>query len=198
MADQPSYRPLTQSDFFGDARSARPLEAGTVAHGLAPVDGTRWAGRKVNPRTAGDGVSFNPGMFVTDVPLSVTPELLERGQERYTIYCSVCHDRLGTGDGKIVQRGFTRPPSLLDDDSRGFKLRGLPRVPLREAPLGYFYEVISNGFGAMPDYAAQIPAHDRWAIVAYVRVLQISQRPTPEQTKKAASRARKSDPEKQP
>jgi mono/diheme cytochrome c family protein len=198
MADQPYYRPLTQSDFFGDQRSARPLEAGTVAHGLTPVDVSRWAGRQVNPRTAGDAVDFTPSSFVTEIPLAVTSELLERGQERFTIYCSVCHDRLGKGDGKIVQRGFTRPPSLLDDDSRGFKQRGLPKVPLRTAPLGYFYEVISNGFGAMPDYAAQIPVHDRWAIVAYVRVLQISQRPTSEQAKKAASLAQKSDAEKQP
>ncbi len=197
MANQPAYRPLTPSDFFADNRSARPREPGTVAHGLPPVETTRWAGRKQTNRPDGGGVYFTPADFIDDVPMPVTIELLERGKDRFTVYCSVCHDRLGTGDGKIVQRGFTRPPSLITDNSRGFKLRGQPNVPLIGVPLGYIYEVITNGFGAMPDYSPQIPVHDRWAITAYVRALQISQRPTPEQEKKAAL-VRKTDPEKRP
>lgn len=95
-------------------------------------------------------------------PLPVTQDLLERGAERYNIFCSVCHGYLGDGNGMVVQRGFRRPPSYHIDR-------------LRQAPHGYFYDVITNGFGAMPDYAAQIPARDRWAIVAYIRALQLSQ-----------------------
>jgi mono/diheme cytochrome c family protein len=108
-------------------------------------------------------------------PISINESTLERGQQRFNIYCSMCHDRVGTGKGMIVRRGFTAPPSFHTDGSRGFKLKGAD-LPLRQAPVGYYFEVISNGFGAMPDYAEQIAPNDRWAIVAYVRALQFSQR----------------------
>src|SRR6185295_19667069 len=102
------------------------------------------------------------GKLADTLPFSVTRELLERGQERYNIYCTPCHDHVGTGQGMVVRRGFRRPPSLHIDR-------------LRQAPLGYFFDVMTNGFGAMPDYAAQISPRDRWCIVAYIRALQLSQ-----------------------
>jgi mono/diheme cytochrome c family protein len=102
------------------------------------------------------------GQFSNDFPFQVTKEVLERGQQRFNIYCSPCHDRLGTGDGKIVRRGYRHPPSYHIDR-------------LRKAPNGYFFDVITNGFGAMPDYAAQVQPNDRWAIVAYIRALQLSE-----------------------
>jgi mono/diheme cytochrome c family protein len=117
--------------------------------------------------------------YVDGFPFPITREVLERGQGRYTIYCAVCHGALGHGDGKIVERGFTRPPAYY-----------VPR--LRQAPDGYFFEVITNGLGAMPDHAAQIPPEDRWAIVAYVRVLQRSHRRyddlTPDQRRELPAR----------
>jgi mono/diheme cytochrome c family protein len=105
------------------------------------------------------------GNLVETLPFPVTRTLLERGHERYEIYCAPCHDRVGSGQGMVVRRGFRRPPSLHIDR-------------LREAPIGHFFDVISNGFGAMPDYAAQIPPRDRWAIAAYIRALQLSQHAT--------------------
>lgn len=177
MADQPAYRPMAASDFFPDHRSARPLEPGTVARGQRREDIAWWTGRRQDPRLEGDAVSFTPQSFVDQVPVALTLEFLERGKDCFTTYCSVCHDRLGTGNGKIVQRGFTKPPSLLDDLSRGFQLRGI-KQPLRTVPVGYIFEVVSNGYGAMPDYSSQVPIPDRWAVVAYVRALQISQRPS--------------------
>jgi len=147
MHDQPRYEPLEASAFFEDGRSSRPLVPGTVARGqLDDAD------------IAGDART-------TRLPLALTPEVLARGEARYNIYCSPCHDRVGTGDGMVVRRGFRRPPSL-----------HLER--LREAPVGYHFSVISGGFGAMPSYAAQIPARDRWAIVAHLRALQRSQHAT--------------------
>jgi hypothetical protein len=96
----------------------------------------------------------------------------------------VCHGRLGDGNGKIPERGFAKPPSYYDDLSRGFKIRGID-LPLTQVPDGYVFEVISRGFGAMADYSAQVPVHDRWAIVTYIRALQKSRRPTPDDLKKA-------------
>ncbi|HEX9115694.1 MAG TPA: cytochrome c, partial [Anaerolineae bacterium] len=109
---------------------------------------------------------FYTGMIGKDVgnvmPFPVTREVLERGRERFNIYCAPCHSRTGDGNGMIVQRGYRRPPSYHIDR-------------LRQAPLGHFFDVITNGFGAMPDYAAQVPPADRWAIIAYIRALQLSQ-----------------------
>jgi mono/diheme cytochrome c family protein len=161
MADQPSYRPLQASEFFADGRSARPLVPGTVARGALQADAHLYSGRL-------DSTDATV-RYADDFPFPVTRTVLERGRERFDIYCAVCHDRVGTGQGVVVRRGLIRPPSFHQDQSRGLK------VPLRDAPVGYYFEVISRGFGAMPDYAEQIPARDRWAIIAYVRALQFSQ-----------------------
>ncbi|HXN21181.1 MAG TPA: cytochrome c [Candidatus Dormibacteraeota bacterium] len=144
MASQPKQRALSPAAFFEDGRSERPLVDGTVARGSLDEDALAL------PK---DSSAF---------PLPVTQDLLERGAERYHIFCSVCHGTLGDGNGMVVQRGFRRPSSYHLDR-------------LRQAPNGYFYDVMTNGFGAMPDYAAQIPPRDRWAIVAYIRALQLSQ-----------------------
>ena len=149
MYDQPKYKNLRGSDFFADGRQARPLPDGTVARGFLRTDSRVFEGR------AG-------GALVTEFPLQIDAALLARGQERYNIYCSPCHDRSGYGAGMVVRRGYRAPPSFHIDR-------------LRDAPVGHIYDVISRGFGAMPDYAAQIDVNDRWAIVAYVRALQLSQ-----------------------
>lgn len=150
MQDQPKYIPLRPSGFFADGRSARPLVPGTVARGHLEDDTAYYTGKGPD------------GKFVESFPLAVDQALIERGEERFNIYCAPCHDRLGTGNGMVVRRGYRHPPSYHIDR-------------LRQAANGYFYDVITNGFGAMPDYAAQIPVRDRWAIVAYVRALQLSQ-----------------------
>ena len=144
MHDQPKYVPLRESAFFGDARSARPVVAGTVARGHLNEDTLLHTG-KINDADS------------TVFPFPVTAKTMARGQERFDIYCSPCHGRSGQGDGMVVRRGYRRPPTLHDDR-------------LRHAPVGHFVDVIANGFGAMPDYAAQIGAEDRWAIVAYIQI----------------------------
>jgi mono/diheme cytochrome c family protein len=110
--------------------------------------------------------------YSSALPLPLTEELLQRGQERFEIYCAVCHGFDGKGNGRIVQRGYTAPPNYMTDLSRGFERRGI-RIRLRDIPIGYIFEVISKGYGAMPDYESQVPPQDRWAIAAYVRALQI-------------------------
>ena len=149
MADQPRYKPLAKSEFFGDDRSARPLVEGTVARGELKTDEHFYTG-KVN------------GKLVDTFPFSITEKVLRRGEERFNIYCSPCHDRIGTGQGMIVKRGYQPPPSYHSER-------------LRTAPVGYFFDVITRGFGRMPDYAQQVPPNDRWAIIAYIRALQLSQ-----------------------
>ena len=121
--------------------------------------------------------SADGSLYLDAFPISITPKTLERGQERFNIYCAVCHDRAGSGNGMVVQRGFTAPPSFHADWSRGFKRRGAD-LKLTDAPVGYYFEVITHGFGAMPSHAAQVPPDDRWAIIAYIRALQLSQRAT--------------------
>ena len=143
MAEQPKNRPLSPSDFFTDGRSERPLVENTVARGALADDDLL--------------VTKDSNAF----PLPVNQELLERGQERYQIFCSPCHGLQGDGNGTIAMRGMKRPPTYHQDR-------------LRQAPNGYFYDNITNGFGAMFGYSAQIPPRDRWAIIAYVRALQLS------------------------
>jgi len=150
MYDQPKYKPLAASDFFPDGQAARPRVDGTVFREAAGAD----------PRVA---TGREGGQLLTEFPLPATRALLTRGRERYDIFCAPCHDRVGEGNGMVVQRGYRAPPSLHGDR-------------LREAPVGHFFDVMTSGFGAMPDYAAQISAEDRWAIVAYIRALQLSQR----------------------
>jgi mono/diheme cytochrome c family protein len=148
MHDQPKYIPLRASTFFADQRSARPVVSGTVARGQLREDALLYTGKV-------DGVD------ATVFPFPVDEAVLRRGQERFNIYCSPCHARTGEGDGMIVRRGYRRPPSYHDER-------------LRTAPIGHFFDVITNGFGAMPDYASQIAAEDRWAVSAYIRALQLS------------------------
>jgi mono/diheme cytochrome c family protein len=189
MARQPSYRPLQPSSLFPDGMSARPLVPGTIARDHAPVSGKKpveivgWQRAasligKLAVDPLGAGAPASPlELYVDTFPEPVTEKVLKRGQDRFNIYCSVCHDRVGTGHGMIVQRGFTRPPNYHTDLSRGLRLRGFD-VKLTEAPVGYYFEVISNGYGAMPEYGTQVPPDDRWAIIAYIRVLQFSQAAT--------------------
>ncbi|MEW5959606.1 MAG: cytochrome c [Chloroflexota bacterium] len=152
MRDQPRYDPLQASALFEDGLSARPIPANTIPRGP-------WGQIKLDEALNTGKVN---GEYVTDFPLPVSREVLERGQERYDIFCSPCHSRVGDGQGMIVQRGFPQPPSF--HISR-----------LREQPNGYYYEVITNGFGRMYSYASRIHPEDRWAIVAYIRALQFSQ-----------------------
>jgi mono/diheme cytochrome c family protein len=150
MADQPRYKPLAKSAFFGDERSARPAVEGAVARGALEIDDLFYTG-KVNGKAA--------DIF----PAPVTQAMLRRGRERFNIYCAPCHDRAGNGQGLVVRRGYRAPPSFHSDR-------------LRQAPPGHFFDVITHGFGAMPDYGEQVDPADRWAIVAYIRALQLSQR----------------------
>lgn len=153
MQVQPRENPLSRSDFFTDQRSARPLVAGTVARGDLRADTYLYTGK------IGD-------TFGNSMPFPVTKAVMERGRERYNIFCAPCHSRVGDGNGFVVSRGFTtKPPSY-----------HTPR--LIQAPLGHFYDVMTNGYGVMQDYASQVPPRDRWAIAAYIRALQLSQNAT--------------------
>lgn len=149
MHNQPKYIPLRDSEFFKDGSSARPLPEDTVARGTLEDDSSFYTGK-------------NGTAEVDALPFPLTQQVLDRGEDRFNIYCAPCHDRNGTGNGMIVRRGYRQPPSYHIDR-------------LRQAPLGHFFDVMTNGFGAMPDYRAQIAARDRWAIAAYIRALQYSQ-----------------------
>lgn len=191
MHDQPKYKPLRESPLFRDDRSARPLVEGVVARGYLRDDSEYYTGKIGQEQPAGaqpataagaagalqptaaTGTSSQPSAaatgefagFTTTFPFPIDRAALDRGEERFNIYCSVCHGHLGDGQGMIVKRGYKQPPTYHQDR-------------LRQAPVGYIFDVITNGFGAMPDYAAQIPVDDRWKIVAYVRALQLSQQGT--------------------
>jgi hypothetical protein len=152
MHIQPKYLPYDPTNFFGDGRSERPPVPGTVARGQLRLDELLFTG-KVN------------GMVANKFPFLITRADLQRGRERFNIYCTPCHDYTGSGDGMIVQRGFPHPPSYHIDR-------------LRNAPVGHFYDVITNGFGSMYSYAARVEPTDRWRIAAYIRALQLSQHAT--------------------
>jgi hypothetical protein len=192
MAAQPSFKPLQANSFFDDGRASRPLEPGVIARGhldadnqlssgIRPaqnqaVEAAREVARGALPPAAqlGGALAKNPKAIYYDTfPFEMTRDVLERGRQRYNIFCSVCHDGTGSGKGIVVQRGFTQPPNLNTDPSRGLAYQGM-NVLLRDAPVGYLFDVITHGYGAMPDYAQQIPTHDRWAIVGYIRALQLS------------------------
>lgn len=145
MADQPKNKALSPSDFFNDGRSERPLIENTVAHGSIANDDYF--------------VAKDSNSFPSVIP--VNEELLERGQERYKIFCSPCHGMQGDGDGMVAMRGMKHPPTYHQDR-------------LRNSPNGYYYDVITNGFGQMMGYSAQVPPRDRWAIISYIRALQLS------------------------
>ncbi len=152
MHDQPRFKPYAKSDFYADLRSERPPVEDTVARGQLHDDTYFYTGK----------IGANPGDYM---PFPITEKDMARGRERFNIYCAPCHSRVGDGNGMIVQRGLKHPPSYHDER-------------LRKAPLGYFFDVMTNGFGAMQDYSAQIPPDDRWRIVAYIRALQLSQNAT--------------------
>ncbi len=149
MQDQPKIVPLRQSEFFDDHRSARPAVENAVARGQLREDDLLYRGQV-------------DGQLADTFPFPIDAKLLERGRQRYDVFCSPCHDQAGYGNGMIVQRGFRRPPSFHIDR-------------LRQAPNGHFYDTITNGFGAMYSYASRIKPEDRWAVIAYVRALQLSQ-----------------------
>jgi mono/diheme cytochrome c family protein len=149
MHDQAKYEPYEVSDFFADGRASRALVPGTVPRGWLRDDPHLYRG------------IGEDGTFATTLPMPLSRDLLERGRERFDIFCSPCHGRTGDGEGMIVQRGFKQPASLHE-------------ARLREMPYGYFFDVMSNGFGQMSSYTTQIPVEDRWAIAAYVRTLQTS------------------------
>lgn len=150
MAVQPYHRPYTPSEVFADGSSARALPPDTVARGHVQADVLLFTGKDTD------------GQDASEFPFPITRDVLQRGRDRFEIYCVPCHGYVGDGDGPVVQRGFNPPPSYHSDG-------------LRQAPVGHFFDVISNGFGAMPSYSAQLPVDDRWAIVAYIRALQLSQ-----------------------
>lgn len=149
MEDQPRYEPLEASALFPDGQSARPLLAGVVARGAPDVDDPVFSGRE-------------DGEWVTTLPVPLTAALLQRGQAQYDIFCSPCHGLAGYGDGMIAQRGFPNPPSFHSHR-------------LRQLPDGHYFDVISNGFGIMFEYGSRVSPADRWAIIAYIRALQLSQ-----------------------
>lgn len=151
MHDQPRYGPMRESALFADGMTSRLPVAGTVARGQLREDARFYTGRD------------ETGELVSALPVALDRELLLRGQTLYDAFCAACHGALGEGDGMVVQRGFRRPASLHE-----------PRV--REQPIGYYYDAISEGFGVMPRYSDRIPPADRWAIAAYLRALQLSQR----------------------
>jgi mono/diheme cytochrome c family protein len=176
MQDQPRMKPFRSTTFFRDGMSSRPPVPGTVARGHLNADTEFFTGKKrgnqagtsapAGQQTAPTGANAAQGTAaypddVEEFPLTITHDVVKRGKERYDIFCSACHGMTGNGDGMIVRRGFRRAASFHSDG-------------LRQAPVGHYFDAITNGWGAMPPYAAQIPARDRWAIVAYIRALQLS------------------------
>jgi len=183
MQDQPKSIAYRESSFYKDGLSSRPLIEGTVPRGYLRADRELFQGKKpitVNPLAPGAQPTA-PSMVLPSAPVSgaalypddveafpfpMTMEVLNRGQERYQIFCSVCHGMTGYGDGIVARRGFNKPPPANYHQDR-----------LRQAPVGHFFDVVTNGWGAMPSYASQIPVEDRWKIIAYIRALQLSQMP---------------------
>lgn len=174
MQDQPRYKVYKKSEFFSDKRASRDKIEGTVARGQLRDNKAFYTGKIDNPdqnatvATTTDATGNTlVASFPNDIdefPVPVTKELIDRGEQRYNIYCIVCHGPVGKGDGMIVRRGFPQPPTYHDDR-------------LRNAPVGHFFDVMTNGWGKMNSYAYQIQPADRWAIVAYIRALQVSQNP---------------------
>jgi hypothetical protein len=149
MHNQPRYKPLAGTQFFDDGRAARPAIEDTVARGQLYLDPARYTGKE-----NGKDIDF--------LPIQITKADVERGQQRFNIFCSPCHGRLGDGRGMIVTRGLRQPPSYHD-------------ARLVNAPIGHFFDVMTNGYGAMYSYASRVPVDDRWRIAAYIRALQLSQ-----------------------
>ena len=149
MQDQPRYKPLAASDFFSDHRSARPEVDGTVARGHLRLDEARYTGK-----IAGEDID--------QFPIPIARADIERGQNRFNVYCSPCHGRLGDGNGMVVLRGYRQAATFYESK-------------LLKSPVGHFFDVITNGFGAMPSYASRVQPDDRWRVIAYIRALQLSE-----------------------
>lgn len=173
MQDQPRMKPYRSTSFFSNGLSSRPPVEGTVPRGFLRADKEFFTGKKstaaASPSsgattTAGGQQATYPD-DITEFPLPITQEIVVRGRERYEIFCSACHGMTGNGDGMIVRRGFRRAASFHTD-------------ALRQAPVGHYFDAITNGWGAMPPYAPQIPPRDRWAIISYIRALQLSHQDT--------------------
>jgi mono/diheme cytochrome c family protein len=184
MQDQPKMKPFRSSTFFRDGLSSRPQIEGTVARGFLKEDTEFFTGKRAGrsgagsspqasqspagpqPAASGTGATAQGAAAYPDdietFPIAITKDVVVRGKERYEIFCSACHGLTGSGDGMIVRRGFRRAASFNDDR-------------LRQAPVGHYFDAITNGWGAMPSYAPQISPQDRWAIIAYIRALQLSQ-----------------------
>jgi Cytochrome C oxidase, cbb3-type, subunit III len=208
MAQSPYYRPLEESEFFADGRSARPLEAGTISAGQPLVDnalitGLTPQGRRGKPKPKIDesdkispegilpGAANDVDNFVKEFPFKMEEADVVRGMDRYRIFCSHCHGAMGDGKGKIFERGYLQPTAyypLRDNDGKVIEGTGVARgfqrfhvmkdgkpLLLQDVPVGYYFEVITRGFGGMPDHAAQVPPEDRWRIIAFIRTLQLSQ-----------------------
>jgi len=174
MQDQPRYEAYEKSTFFTDDMASRQIPEGTVARGQLQENKAFYTGKIDNPNpnaavetttdAAGNTLVASFPNAIDEFPVPVTKELIDRGQDRYNIYCIVCHGPTGNGDGMVVRRGFPQPPTYHSDR-------------LRNAPVGHFFDVITNGFGKMNSYAYQVQPADRWAIVAYIRALQVGQNP---------------------
>jgi mono/diheme cytochrome c family protein len=174
MQDQPRYKAYKKSDFFPDNRASRDIPEGTVPRGYLKANKGFYTGKIDNPNTniqvetttnaQGNTIVTSFPNDIDEFPLPVTKELIDRGESRFNIYCIVCHGPTGNGDGMVVRRGFSPPPTYHDDR-------------LRNAPVGHFFDVMTNGWGKMNSYADKLSAADRWAVVAYIRTLQVSQNP---------------------
>jgi mono/diheme cytochrome c family protein len=160
MVDQPHLKPLAEDKFFKDDAGSRTMPPHTVARGQLRADEQFFTGK------GGD-------QLVATFPTPVTRAMLDRGHERFDVYCAVCHSRTGEGNGMVVQRGFPQPPSFHEQR-------------LRDAPVGHFFDVITNGYGVMYPYASRVSPEDRWAIIAYIRALQLSEHATPADAEPAA------------
>ena len=170
MQDQPKMKAYRGTNFFSDGLSSRQPIEGTIARGFLRTNTEYFTGKKPGSSgataTPSSGTQANTYPDDLDTfPFAVTEDVVDRGQKRYNIFCSACHGLTGNGDGMIVRRGFRRAASFNDDR-------------LRQAPVGHFFDAITNGWGAMPSYASQIPVQDRWAIITYIRALQLSQQNT--------------------
>lgn len=174
MQDQPRYKAYKKTDFFSDHRASRDMPEGTVARGQLHDNKAFYTGKIDNPNlnapvatttdASGNTLVSSFPNDIDEFPLPVTKELVDRGQDRFNIYCIVCHGPTGNGDGMVVRRGFPKPPTYHDDR-------------LRNAPVGHFFDVMTNGWGKMNSYAYQVQPADRWAIAAYIRALQVGQNP---------------------
>ncbi len=179
MQDQPRYKVYKQSDWFADGRASRELPENTIPRGYLRDNVALYTGKLEGAtgtaQTNAQGQQITFPDKISEMPIVVNQEVLDRGERQYKVFCSMCHGNFGGGDGMIVRRGYPKPPSYNDDR-------------LRNAPVGHFYDVASNGWGKMSGYASQISVADRWAIVAYIRALQISQNPNGEKLQTTATK----------